>query len=266
MIFHSIQKENIALDRDIKSHLPKAQHQNLDYYLEKLAGVLISADEIAAAIDNAAKMIAEDYLSRGIRSIVGVYVLDGAKTVFQQLEKSLYNYGLTIIEDNIRASRYGSSLSGGVVRITSDVKHVYPGDNVLLIEDIFDEGITMCGVAKHLETHSNPADVKLLSLLFKSKNYEGKRRVEYSIIKIDDHWIVGYGMDMGGQIRKHANEGTLEQSTLDANPLRPILRDLPFIAAANPDYLIKTGQLKLKDGTPDTRKVEYLKGLIKFDN
>lgn len=247
MAFRSLDLEGRVLDRDLKKHLPEAQHRYLAEYEEKIAGVLILNAEILKVIDDAARIIAEEYLAPPeVNTIVGVYVLDGARETFGTLKNKLFNYGLRIIEDNTRVSRYGKGLSGKVPRLFSDVKNVYPGDHVLVIEDIFDEGKTLEFIKDHINL-VKPSSIKIFSLLFKPHKYKGDMRIHYPLFKIDDHWIVGYGMDL--------NEEDKKDKEID----RELLRDLPFVAVANPDYLLKIGKI-------DKERAEHLKALIKYSD
>ena len=243
MTFRSLDLEGKVLDRDLKKHLPEAQHRYLAEYEEKIAGVLIPNDELLRVIDDAAKIIVEEYLTPPeVNTVVGVYVLVGARESFGVLKNSLFKYGLRIIEGNIKASRYDEKVVSTEAPIISyDVRSVCSGDNVLIAEDIFDEGITLQNINARIKLF-NPASIKIFSLLFKPQKYQGDIRIHYPLFKIDDHWIVGYGMDLNEKDDKGRN--------------RALLRDLPFIAVTNPDYLLKIGKI-------GQERADHLKGLIK---
>ena len=147
-----------------------------------------------------------------------------------------------IVEGNIKASRYDEKVVSTEAPIISyDVRSVCSGDNVLIAEDIFDEGITLQNINARIKLF-NPASIKIFSLLFKPQKYQGDIRIHYPLFKIDDHWIVGYGMDLNEKDDKGRN--------------RALLRDLPFIAVTNPDYLLKIGKI-------GQERADHLKGLIK---
>lgn len=247
MAFRSLDLEGRVLDRDLKKHLPETQHRYLAEYEEKIAGVLIPNDEILKVIDDAARIIAEEYLAPPdvIDTIASVYVLDGARETFGVLMNSLFKYGLRSIEGNTKSSRYGDeTVSTEAPIIFSDVRNVRSGDPVLIVEDIFDEGVTLESINARIKLFK-PNSIKILSLLFKPQKYIGDIRIHYPLFKIDDHWIVGYGMDLSGKDKKGRS--------------RPLLRDLPFVAVANPDYLLKIGKI-------DQERADHLKPLIKYSD
>ena len=239
MAFNSIDITTRKIDTDIEAHLPEDQKKFLAQYQERLAGILIPENELKIALDEAANVIIADYKEEGISMITGVYVLTGARVIYSELSRRLFNRGMIIVEDNTEISRYGSSLSGGVPRINLDVRNVKPKDHVLVTEDVIDEGITLESLAKRLDL-IKPESVKLFSLLFKPDKYEASLRIHYPIFKAADHWLVGMGMDLSVPID---------------GKMRSLYRELPFVAVANPNYLLKTGQI-------NEQKAAQLKSLL----
>jgi hypoxanthine phosphoribosyltransferase len=77
-----------------------------------------------------------------------------------------------------------------------------------VIEDIIDTGLTMAYLLENLRTR-RPKSVKIASLLSKP----GRRKVEVSIdylgFTIEDHFVVGYGLDFGGLYRNLPYIGVL---------------------------------------------------------
>ena len=151
MAFSSIDIRNVSLDSDIGKHLPEMQHPYLDEYTERLAGVLIPEQQVQEGVENCARAMAEYYLNEGINTITPLYVLIGARKSFGMLESALFRYGLRTIEDRIGISRYGASIAGGTPRIKVPEAVVIPGDDALIVEDVFDEGKTLDYTSRHLE-------------------------------------------------------------------------------------------------------------------
>ncbi len=227
-----------SLEKNLREHLPLSQHRFLPEYQEKIAGIVISDEELKHQITAAARIIAQQYLNQGTDRIVAMYVLKGAREFYGEMKNCLFEFGLRTIEDTIGVSRYEKGLEGGLPRISVPETEAQAGDHILVIEDIIDEGLTLEYIVNHLKV-INPASIKTCSLLLKPSKYKAKMQIDYPLFSIDDHWIIGKGMDM-----------------TDENK-RSVLRDLPFIAAANPDFLLRSGQI-------DERKAEYLKGLIAY--
>ncbi len=245
MTFSSIDIKGRALDKDLAAHLPPAQHKFLDDYVHKLAGVLIGKQELDQAIDNAARMIAEEYLSEGIDTIVMIDVLNGATTVSGKLKDGLFKYGMRRGDDYTKTSRFGTGTKGGAVTFLLDVKNIEPNDHVLIVEDIFDEGITYEEISKRIGVITSPGNIKRFSLLFKPDKYRGNLRINFPVFAVDDHWIAGFGMDLGAKMYGPDDK------------IRAWHRDPPFVAATNPDYLLENRLI-------DEAGANKLRELIKY--
>jgi hypoxanthine phosphoribosyltransferase len=235
MTFKTIDKQGISIDADIKKYLPKAQHRFLPEYEKTLAGVLIPEQEIDQVVVDCAKQISQDYQQQEVDKIATIYVLKGARKFMGKLETGLYENGIQLIDDIIGVSRYGTKMIGGVPRISVPETEILPNDHVLVVEDVLDQGLTLEYITDHLQIN-NPASIKLATLLLKPSKYQGDRRIHYPLFKVDDHWVVGMGMDMN----------------IDG---RSRYRELPFVAIANPDYLLETEQI-------DEKKADELRSLI----
>jgi hypoxanthine phosphoribosyltransferase len=82
--------------------------------------------------------------------------------------------------------------------LPSDLK----GRRVLVLDDIYDSGQTL-GLLQRLFAAQNPQSIRTVVLLTKRKP-EGRVenvRISHSGFDIDDHFVVGYGLDYDGQYR-----------------------------------------------------------------
>ena len=219
---------------------------NKSEYQEKISGVLISAEELQIGIVDAARTIAQQYLDQGIDRVVAMYVLKGAREFYSDMDQYLFEFGLRTIEDTTAVSRYQKGLQGGLPRISVPETEAQRGDHILVIEDIVDEGLTLQYIVEHLNL-INPASIKTCSLLMKPSKYKAKMKIDFPVFNVDDHWIIGKGMDLTSKERNQSGE----------EKERSIYRDLPFVGAANPDFLLGSGQI-------DEKKAEYLQSLIAY--
>ena len=227
-----------VLERNAREHLPVSQHRFLEEYQENIAGILISAEELQQGIADAARTISQQYLDQRIDRVLALYVLKGAREFYGEMREYLFEFGLRTIEDTIGVSRYEKGLEGGLPRISVPETEAQPGDHILIIEDIIDKGFTLEYITEHLRL-IQPASVKTCSLLMKPSQYQAKTKIDFPVFNIDDHWVIGKGMDM-------TNENK-----------RSVHRDLPFVAAANPDFLLRSGQI-------NAEKAAYLQSLISY--
>src|ERR1700692_2317307 len=107
---------------------------------EGVAAILFTADERAAATPRLAGDIARDYRSE---PVLRVGVLKGALFFTADLARALPDT-LDVSIDFLAVTSYGNrSTSSGEVRLLKDMSESIEGKNVLIVEDIVDNGLTL---------------------------------------------------------------------------------------------------------------------------
>src|SRR5690606_37819056 len=103
--------------------------------------------------------------------------------------------------DFLGLSSYGSRTeSSGVVKITSDLTSPIEGRDVLIVEDIIDTGLTMEYLLANLATRK-PRSVRICTLLHKPANARCEVPIEYVGFTIQDHFVIGFGLDYCEKLR-----------------------------------------------------------------
>jgi hypoxanthine phosphoribosyltransferase len=157
--------------------------------------VLIGADEIAAANRRIAEAIARDYAGR---SLILVGVLKGALFVTADLARALAEVpgGPTDVQlDFIAVSSYGNAhRSSGEVRLIQDTTHAIEGRNVVIVEDIVDNGHTLHYLRAMLGNRQ-PASLRTAVLLDKPYHRAVDVALDYVGLTCPDEFVVGYGLD-----------------------------------------------------------------------
>ena len=92
-----------------------------------------------------------------------------------------------------------------------DLKVDIKDKHVLLVEDIVDTGLTLTRIIAHLNKRK-PASMKLASLLHKECRAKYDVDVDYLGFKIDDHFVIGYGLDFAGKYRELPYIGIYSES------------------------------------------------------
>lgn len=173
---------------------------------ETIRQTLLSAEEIAAKTAELGKQITEDY--RG-KNLLVVTVLKGSAIFAADLVRQI---DLPLQMDFICTSSYGASTkSSGVVQIVKDIDQDLDGFDVLVVEDIVDTGLTLSYLLKLLQVR-NPASLKMCSLLEKPARRQVPVSVDYLGFTIEDHFVIGYGLDYSGRYRNLPYIGVLELS------------------------------------------------------
>ncbi|MBL8784751.1 MAG: hypoxanthine phosphoribosyltransferase [Deltaproteobacteria bacterium] len=157
--------------------------------------ILIDEKTLHARIAELGAQISRDYAGKDL-ALVGI--LKGSFIFLADLARSL-TVECTI--DFLGLSSYGhSTTSSGVVQITSDLSAPIEGRDVLVVEDIIDTGLTMRYLLENLSTRK-PRSLKVVSLLHKPARTKVEVPIDYKGFTIDDHFVIGYGLDYGDRYR-----------------------------------------------------------------
>ena len=148
----------------------------------------ISEGEIRAGIQRIADAVAADYKEE---TPIFVGVLNGAFMFVSDFLKA-YQHPCEI--SFVRLSSYQGLTSTGIVETLLDVPDNIEGRTVIILEDIIDTGRT---VKRLIDLFSNTTvkEFKIATLFYKSEVYNGEYDIDYFGLKIEDRFIVGYGLD-----------------------------------------------------------------------
>ena len=101
----------------------------------------------------------------------------------------------------MRVSSYGGGTdSTGEVKIIHDLDKSIRGRHALIVEDIVDTGLTLHKV-RNLLLDREPLSLKIVSLLDKPSRRRVEVPVDYIGYSIEDHFVVGFGLDLDGKYR-----------------------------------------------------------------
>lgn len=201
--FPATEGENLALS-DIHSEKKR-----------KIDKILIPEAYIQGRVKALAREICRDY--EKAKEIYLVTILKGAFVFASDLGRAVYNAsgfrGPEIKFDFIKAVTYGVEIkqtqeSQRKVRIELKPQDL-EGKDVLLIEDIVDQGFTLWEIKRNLleKEHLNSLRVcALFNKVLKEPSEEvreikNKLVLDYLGFEIPDRWIAGYGIDAGGDFR-----------------------------------------------------------------
>jgi hypoxanthine phosphoribosyltransferase len=157
--------------------------------------VLLSNEAIQARIHEMGREIAQDYAGREPH-LVGV--LKGAFTFLSDLARAIE---LPMTLDFIAVSSYGAATkTSGEVRLVKDLDQGLEGRDLLVVEDIVDTGLTLNYLLNLLRARG-PRSLKVATLLSKPSRRLVQIPVDYVGFSIDDHFVVGYGLDFNEKYR-----------------------------------------------------------------
>ena len=150
---------------------------------------MISREDIAKRVQELGAQITKDYKDK---ALVLVCVLKGSFVFASDLARAI---DLPLRIDFLGVRSYGEGTeSSGVVQITQDLSRPIAHEDVLIVEDIVDTGLTIAHLMDLLRTRQ-PHSVKVCSLLHKPARARIQVKVDYLGFTIEDKFVVGYGLD-----------------------------------------------------------------------
>ena len=157
---------------------------------------ILSAAELRRIVFDLAQRIEADY--RG-RNLVLIGVLKGAFVFLSDLIRGL---SMPVKVDFVQASSYGNGTeSAGHIRLSKGIGLDIRSQDVLLVEDIVDTGLTVRWIIDYLES-LQPRSVAVCALINKPGRREVDVPIAYAGYVADNGFLVGYGLDYAEQYRQ----------------------------------------------------------------
>ena len=164
----------------------------------------ISSEEIDFAIANMAKQMDDDFFDE-IPVFVGV--LNGSFMVLSDLMKK---YRGMCELSFVKMASYEGTQSTNEVKQLIGINENLEGRTVVIVEDIVDTGNTIQEL-KAIFKDKKVKHLKIATLFFKPDAYKKDIKIDYVGIRIQDKFIVGYGLDYDGLGRNLADVYQLAQ-------------------------------------------------------
>ncbi len=161
------------------------------------AECLYSDEQVQEAIDRIALEITQKLSTR---NPLVLCVMTGALIPAGHLLTRL-DFPLQL--DYIHASRYQGDVRGGVLNWM--VKPTFPirGRDVLIVDDIFDEGITLNEIVEYCSSEG-ANDIYTAVLVNKIHKRKVDLQVDFVALETEDKYLFGYGMDYHNYLRNAA--------------------------------------------------------------
>lgn len=171
-------------------YLCRLQHDMITLH-DKTFELFISEEEIAFAVEQLAKKIADDFADE-VPVFVGV--LNGA---FMFMAELLKHYPHLCEVAFVQVQSYQGTESSGTVTNLSGLPQNLEGKSVILVEDIVDTGNTIAYLKQEFKALPIKK-LKIATLFLKPEAYQKDIRLDYVAIRIPNRFIVGYGLDYNG--------------------------------------------------------------------
>ena len=156
---------------------------------------LFTTAQLQERIAELGRELTADYAEK---DLVVVGLLNGVYPFFADLTRAM---AMEFEVSFMQAASYGGGMeSTGEVIIHKDLDASIRGRHCLVVEDIVDTGLTLHKI-RHLLQDREPLSLKIVTLLNKPTRRKIEVVVDYVGFVIEDHFVVGYGLDLQGKFR-----------------------------------------------------------------
>ena len=165
---------------------------------------LLTAEQLRTRIRELGAQLTRDYA--GLNPVM-IGLLNGVYPFFADLTRTM-DFDMDITFMRVSSYLAGTS-STGEVKILQDMDLSIQGRHVLVVEDIVDTGLTISKVCRLLADRG-PLSLKVVSLLDKRSRRRVEVHVDYVGFPIEDHYVVGFGLDYDDKFRNLPYIGAID--------------------------------------------------------
>ncbi len=175
--------------------------------------ILVSTEQLEQVVLRLAQNIHSAY--QNMDNCLALVVGDGAKYFAGDLLAKL-DFPLEV--EYIKASSYSGINSTGTVTIDKKdtLRGKICGKNILLIDDIYDTGLTLSRILEWL-SDCQPESITTCVLLEKEIEHTKNIDIDFLGMKIEDVFAIGYGLDFEDQYRELPFIGELSEEYIQQN-------------------------------------------------
>lgn len=151
----------------------------------------IEAKEIKSTVETLGNTISQKYQGQ---DVVLIGVLKGSMVFLADLVREIK--GVKVYVDFVRLQAVGRSKeSHGTITVSKDITTNIMDRNVIIVEEIVDTGRALSFLKKRLLL-SSPRSLEVVTLFDKPYKRAVNIQPDLTGKKIEDHFIVGYGLDL----------------------------------------------------------------------
>lgn len=162
---------------------------------DSIGKILFTKEDIEKRAKELGKQITSDYKGEE------VIVIGTLKGSIMWMAELLKNIDLDTQIDFTVASSYGSNTtSSGMVKIKLEPDTNMYNKNILIVEDIVDTGKTLTFLIQKMKER-HPKSIKVCTMLDKPSRRINDYRADYIGYKVDDLFVIGFGLDFDQKYR-----------------------------------------------------------------
>lgn len=171
---------------------------------EDLTRVLLTREQLDEKIKQLGRRISEDYTGK---NLLMISVLKGSVIFMADLMRAI---SIPARIDFMAVSSYGhGTKSAGSVKILKDLDISLYDYDLLVVEDILDSGVTLSSLLTILKSRG-PKSIRLCTLLDKPERRMVAIKPDYVGFEVPDEFVVGFGLDYDEKYRNLPYIGILK--------------------------------------------------------
>ena len=171
--------------------MEQAKNQKLNLYIDHTQ-IIERVREIASEIN-------QDYAGK---TPIFIGILNGAFVFLSDLIREIK---IDCEIDFLKLSSYGDSkISSGDITLLKELNCEIEGKDIIIVEDIIDSGLSI-KYMKTLIEKNNPSSLRIVTLLYKEETAKLDFEIDYIGFKVDNKFVVGYGLDYAQKYRNLKN-------------------------------------------------------------
>lgn len=171
--------------------------------------ILLHESTILRRLDELAAQITSDYRGRDLTIIA---LLNGSIVFLSDL---LRRVPLPLQIDCLSVSSYHGVKSTGQVTFRQANLPDVAGRHVLVVDDIFDSGLTLAAVLERLQKEKGILSLRTCVLLSKRTDRKISLQPDYVAFEIPNEFVVGYGLDYMEHYRNLPFIGVLKPEAIE---------------------------------------------------
>ena len=175
--------------------------------IRERAELLASSEQVEQALERVAQAITDDL---GEKNPLVLCVMKGGVIPAAML---LLRLGFPLRLDYIHATRYRSGIRGGELDWVIRPRLPLAGEHLLIVDDIFDEGITLDLIVEHCRAEG-AAGVHSAVIVEKLRERSCDYYPDHVGLQLPDRYLFGAGMDYREYLRNEAGIFAVADSDL----------------------------------------------------
>jgi hypoxanthine phosphoribosyltransferase len=201
----------VLTEKDVK---PVDTYHVSRIYRDDLHGILISEGEVGSRIERMAGELNDAFAST---EPYITPIMDGSLKFFHDLFYSRH-FDRRFRLNTQQLSRYGMGGATSAQKTQRTGRNLCDirGRDVLVVEDIVDEGYTMQDYLEELRQHE-PNSIQVVALLSKRSRRKAEVPIDFLGFQIPDLFVVGYGLDFKEAYRGLPHIAVLKREIYEAS-------------------------------------------------